>query len=76
VWDGVEHHLSARKAGGAVANQAEGVVGRQIHQQSLGGDEHAVFGLDPVHPTVVKRRLGQLGDAVVAGKQLFAQRHD
>ena len=49
------------------------LVGLQVHQQALGGDEHAVSVVDLVHPAEVQRRLRAHLDPVRRRQQLAAQ---
>ena len=72
----VEHHLPAGKSLGAFGDQAEGLVGLQVHQQALGGDEHPVRRVHPVHPAVVQRRLRAHRDPIRVRQQPVAQLDD
>ena len=54
----VEDHPAARETAGAFGDQAQRLLGLQVHQQSLGGDEHPVGRIHLVHPAVVQRGLG------------------
>ena len=69
----VEEHLTAGKTLGALGDQAHRLFRLQVHQQTLGGDEHPVGGVDAIHPAVVQSGLAHVGDPRGRGKQSLAE---
>src|ERR1700686_2095550 len=62
AWDGVEHDFRARESVGDAGEKLPYSLRLEIHQQSLGDDEHAGRGIDRVHPYRVERARGDVAE--------------
>ncbi len=64
------------KSARTLGDQAQGLLGLQVHQQPFGGHENPIGGVHRVHPAEVQCRLRPGDDAVGMGQQQLAQCDD